>query len=78
VIDYTKIERPIEPYSESDDPEQWCRVLAWEEARADKLERFVKEVAEGDCVYGDGCPTDKKLNHGRCLPCKAKDILGEK
>ena len=37
-MDYTKIERPVEPFSESENPEQWCRVLAWEEARAEQAE----------------------------------------
>ena len=35
-------ERPPEPFSESEDPEQWCRVLAWEEQRADKLQARVE------------------------------------
>ena len=42
-LNYTEIERPIEPAFENEDPEGWCEVLAWEEARADRL---VEENAE--------------------------------
>ena len=28
-------DRPPEPFSSDENPEQWCRVLAWEEERAD-------------------------------------------
>jgi len=31
-------ERPVEPAFENENPEQWCEVLAWEEARDDKAE----------------------------------------
>lgn len=45
-IDYTKIERPVEPAFSNEDPEGWVEVLAWEEARADKLEQEVVELKE--------------------------------
>lgn len=45
-FDYTKIERPVEPAFENEDPEQWCQVLAWEEARGDALTERVKELEE--------------------------------
>jgi hypothetical protein len=43
-LDYTKIERPVEPAFGNEDPEGWCEVLAWEEARADKLEQENAEL----------------------------------
>ena len=30
--------RPCEPYSESENPEQWARVLAWQEGYSEWLE----------------------------------------
>ena len=45
-LDYTKIERPVEPAFENEDPEGWCEVLAWEEARADKAEKDNTELRE--------------------------------
>tara|TARA_Y100001956_G_scaffold45096_1_gene43905 strand:+ start:140 stop:370 length:231 start_codon:yes stop_codon:yes gene_type:complete len=45
-IDYTKIERPVEPAFANEDPEGWVEVLAWEEARADKLEQENVDLRE--------------------------------
>tara|TARA_R110002020_G_scaffold59996_1_gene163063 strand:- start:49 stop:390 length:342 start_codon:yes stop_codon:yes gene_type:complete len=45
-IDYTEIERPVEPAFANEDPEGWMEVLAWEEARADKLEQENKQLIE--------------------------------
>lgn len=42
--DWLKVERPYEPYSESEDPEQWCRVLAWEEAHSDAKDTRIAEL----------------------------------
>lgn len=44
IVDHTKIERPVEPAFANEDPEGWCEVLAWEEARADKLEQENAEL----------------------------------
>jgi len=52
-IEYTKIERPVEPYSESENPEQWCDVLAWEEARADELQKQVEELTKAKANNSD-------------------------
>ena len=38
---------------------------------------FVQELAEEECLYNDGCPVFGS-NHGRCLICKAKDVLTQK
>jgi hypothetical protein len=46
MIDYTEIERPAEPHSSDDYPDQWQEVLAWEIARAEKAEALVKELEE--------------------------------
>lgn len=47
-----------------------------EEAEA-HLRSFAEEVAEHDCDYGDGCPLfpKVKLNHYRCLSCRAREVL---
>ena len=44
--DYTEIERPVEPNTCDVDPEQWCEVLAWEEARADRLDEENRKLKE--------------------------------
>jgi len=31
-------ERPVEPFSESENPEQWCQVLKWTEDYVEWLE----------------------------------------
>ena len=46
MIDYTEIERPAEPHSSDDYPDQWQEVLAWEIARAEKAEERVKELED--------------------------------
>lgn len=45
-IDWLNIDRPVEPYSENENPEQWCMVLAWEEAQNTALRARVKELEE--------------------------------
>jgi predicted RNase H-like nuclease (RuvC/YqgF family) len=44
--------------------------------RVRTLEEALRGFAEGDCEYGDGCPTFG-TNHGRCVPCKARAALRE-
>jgi hypothetical protein len=39
-------ERPVEPFSESENPEQWAAIVAWEESRADKAEAENKRLRE--------------------------------
>lgn len=39
-------------------------------AENERLRRALEDMAEGDCEYGDGCPTFGS-RHGRCVPCKA-------
>ncbi len=34
----------VEPAFANEDPEGWCEVLAWEEARADALEAKLKKL----------------------------------
>jgi hypothetical protein len=35
--DFRSYERPLEPYSQDDDIEQWMRVLEWEETNREEL-----------------------------------------
>lgn len=58
---------------------------AWREQRTlavalahenDILRSAISDLAEGDCVYGDGCPTFGS-NHGKCYSCKARQALSE-
>jgi hypothetical protein len=81
-------ERPPEPFSESEDPEQWCRVLAWEEQRADKLQAQVERLEDEvkhlkhvcpDCGYAGS--NLHKLPDFHCTQCgfeseQAKDEGG--
>ena len=74
-MDYTKIDRPLEPYSCDEDAEQWVAVLAWEESRADALQAEVERLRGalteihqngGFCTDEDGCPiciAEKALAH---------------
>jgi hypothetical protein len=47
--------RPYEPYSESENPEQWAKVLVWQEGYTDWLERKLQESIESEidinCVH---------------------------
>jgi hypothetical protein len=38
------------------------------------LKSVLQDFAEGDCEYGDGCPSFG-TRHGRCISCKAKKAL---
>lgn len=76
-IDYTKIERPSEPSNESVDPEQWCRVLAWEEARADKLQAEndrLKEFAQLMAIH-EGYP---QIQKAACKALRGPEPMEEK
>jgi len=42
--DLMNYERPAEPHCTAEDPEQWVRILAWEEERADKAETQLAEA----------------------------------
>ena len=35
----------------------------------------LQDFAEYDCLYGDGCPENKKTHHGTCIGCKARKTL---
>ena len=49
-MDYTKIDRPLEPHSCDEDAEQWVAVLAWEESRADALQAEVERLKGVVCA----------------------------
>lgn len=36
----------------------------------------LEDIAEGDCHYGDNCPTFGS-RHGQCISCKARKALEE-
>jgi len=43
-------------------------------AERDALRWFVEAMAEGDCDYGDQCPTFG-TRHGQCSSCRARAAL---
>ena len=69
--------RPYEPYSESENPEQWVRVLAWQEGYTEWLETKLQNTSSNSDYakcnellhsgYPEGflfCPKcGAKLNH---------------
>ena len=40
----------------------------------DRYRSALEAIAEGDCSYGDECPTFGS-RHGQCLPCQAREAL---
>ena len=44
------------------------------EAELARLRAALTDMAEGDCAYGDGCPTFGS-RHGRCFTCRATEAL---
>ena len=46
------------------------------EAELSEVRAALKEFAEGECEYGDGCPSFG-TRHGRCVPCKARAALAK-
>lgn len=58
-------ERPAEPYSTDENPEQWVRVMAWEEDRANRAE------AELAMLKAVQAPVVPSVDHGRCEGCGA-------
>lgn len=47
-----RVPRPIEPYSESENPERWAEIAAWEENRA--LELIIRLNTFKPIGYRDG------------------------
>lgn len=43
-------------------------------AEVERLRDVLKDLAEGDCAYGDNCPTFGS-RHGQCYVCKARAPL---
>jgi hypothetical protein len=43
-------------------------------AALETLRSFASDMAEGDCEYGDNCPTFG-TRHGSCDPCRARAAL---
>ncbi len=83
--DYMKTQRPVEPNNESVDPEQWCCVLAWEEARADSLEaqlRASQEEVEGlreafNLAYDHLCDLHFLVSNASVTTSFVKDTIKE-
>lgn len=42
--------------------------------QVERLREALQDIAEYDCVYGDGCPTFG-TNHGQCHGCVAREAL---
>ena len=40
-----------------------------------ELVEYIRDDADEDCVYNDGCPQFANSRHGTCRPCKAKREL---
>lgn len=51
-------------------PDRFCEPALIDMANA------LRDIAEGDCSYGDGCPTSSSARHGMCLRCLAAAGLG--
>ena len=51
------------------------RELAALEKTSAALREFVIDEAEGDCAYGDNCPSNAGTRHGTCRSCKARQTL---
>lgn len=62
-------ERPPEPYTESEDPEQWARVADWESRRAELLEAELARYRE---AIGSA---DEAERIGKALPTTADGVL---
>jgi hypothetical protein len=65
-------------YVEHDKPvgfhgREWNRHLA---ALRDALAAGLRDIAEHDCEYGDGCPVFGS-RHGQCVGCKARETLAK-
>ena len=41
------------------------------------VEQALSDLAEHDCSYGDGCPSNAGTRHGTCDACKARKALDE-
>ena len=46
-------------------------------AEVERLREALQEIAEGDCYYGDNCPSNAGTRHGTCTECKARQALKE-
>jgi Lar family restriction alleviation protein len=54
----------------------FAATLKHAEARAEKAEAALRELAELDCVYGDECPgLRSNPRHGPCVGCRARAAL---
>lgn len=43
--------------------------------RLKRLSDTMQDIAEGDCAYGDNCPSNAGTRHGTCEACKARSAL---
>lgn len=41
----------------------------------DVFREALQDIAEHECAYGDGCPSNAGTRHGECVPCTAKKSL---
>lgn len=43
----------------------------------DEARSSLRDIAEGDCEYGDNCLPNAGTRHGTCTPCRARQALGK-
>lgn len=50
------------------------KVIALKEEH-EKMAATLRDFADGDCEYGDNCPTHGGSRHGTCTSCRARAAL---
>jgi hypothetical protein len=72
----TKKYNEVLSWARSYDKEEWAanRAREFEKQHSSVLLQVLEDLAEGDCYYGDGCPTFGS-RHGTCTVCKARKAI---
>ena len=67
--------RPIEPYSSDDCPNDWANIVQYAEENLDKsfktIAELEKEISELKKFCDFNCPVHKLATHNACLTCPA-------
>ena len=63
--------------AEREEGNQIVAAMNQAEDERDAARAVLRDIAEGDCSYGDGCPKFGS-RHGQCVSCKAREALGDK
>jgi len=61
----------------SESQERLAQEVKEARAEVERLREALQEIAEGDCYYGDNCPSNAGTRHGTCTECKARQALKE-